>query len=72
MIRTENMTIGGRDFVKTWSDAGKMIERDGVFYEEAIDPAEFDRIYLETDVDITMSEEAALAELTEVLEDEEI
>lgn len=72
MIQTEILSIGGMDFVKTWSDAGKMIERDGVFYEEAIDPAEFDRTYTETDVDIVLPEEAALAELTEVLEDEEI
>ncbi len=72
MIRTEILSIGGRDFVKTWSDAGKMIEREGVLYEEAFDPAEFDRVYTETDVDMDVPAEAALEELTEVLEDEEI
>jgi hypothetical protein len=49
MIITEELTIGGRDFIKTYSDAGYMIERDGVRYSEAIDPAEFHRIYIETD-----------------------
>ena len=49
MIRTENMTIGGREFVKTFSDAGYMVERDGIRYGEAIDPAEFGRTYIETD-----------------------
>ena len=49
MIITEELTIGGRDFIKTYSDAGYMIERDGARYSEAIDPAEFHRIYIETD-----------------------
>lgn len=41
-----------RTFVKTYSDEGKMIERDGEVYEEAIDPMEFDRTYTETDIPI--------------------
>ena len=49
MIKTENLTIGGRAFVKTYSDDGYMIERDGVRYSQAIDPAEFGRKYTETD-----------------------
>ena len=49
MIIKENLTINGRDFVKTYSDAGMMVERDGVRYSEAIDPAEFGREYTETD-----------------------
>ena len=57
MIRTENMTIGGREFVKTYSDAGFMIERDGVRYAEAIDPAEFGRTYIETDELIETTDE---------------
>lgn len=35
---------------RTYSDAGMMIERDGTLYSEAIDPAELDRQYSETDV----------------------
>ena len=34
---------------RTYSDAGMMIERDGVRYSEAIDPAELVRTYTETD-----------------------
>lgn len=34
---------------RTYSDAGYMIERDGVLYSEAIDPAELERTYTETD-----------------------
>lgn len=34
---------------RTYSDKGMMIERDGVRYSEAVDPAEFDRLYTETD-----------------------
>ena len=49
MIVTENLTINGVEFVKTYSDSGFMVERDGVRYGEAIDPAEFGRTYTETD-----------------------
>ena len=53
MIITETVTINGRDFRKTYSDEGFMIERDGVQYSEAIDPIGFeDRVYTETDVKI--------------------
>ena len=34
---------------RTYSDKGMMIEREGVRYEEAIDPAELNRVYTETD-----------------------
>ena len=33
---------------RTYSDRGMKIERDGVLYDEAIDPAELDRKYIET------------------------
>ena len=33
---------------RTYSDAGMMIEREGVRYDEAIDPVEFNRTYTET------------------------
>ena len=68
MILTENLTVNGKAFVRTWSDSGKLIERDGVLYGEAIDPAEYGRVYTETDEDIEVSPEEALAELLEVLE----
>ena len=34
---------------RTYSDFGLLIERDGVRYSEAIDPAELNRQYIETD-----------------------
>lgn len=49
MIKTENLTINGKQFIRTYSDSGYMVERDGVRYAEAIDPAEFNRQYTETD-----------------------
>ena len=41
---------------RTYSDKGMMIERDGVRYDEAIDPAELNRQYTETDEPIEVSE----------------
>lgn len=62
MIVTENMTINGKAFVKTYSDGGYKVERDGVRYDEAIDPAELDRIYTETDEAIDGYTDEATAE----------
>ena len=52
MIQTELIMIDGRQLRRTWSDAGFMIERDGAMYSEAVDPAEFDRVYIETDMPV--------------------
>ena len=49
MIVTESMTINGKPFIRTYSDSGYMVERDGIRYGEAIDPAELNRQYTETD-----------------------
>ena len=57
MIKTELITIDERQLRRTWSDAGFMIERDGAVYSEAVDPAEFDRVYTETDVLIEVMED---------------
>ena len=48
MIKTELIMVDERQLRRTWSDTGFMIERDGAVYSEAVDPAEFDRIYTET------------------------
>lgn len=50
MIRTENFTINEKQFIRTYSDAGRYVVRDGVSYEEACDPAEYGRTYTEGDV----------------------
>lgn len=42
---------------RTYSTNGVMIERDGELYEEAIDPAELNRQYTETDIPIDVIEE---------------
>lgn len=65
MIVTEAMTISGKAFVKTYSDSGYMVERGGVRYSEAIDPAELGRTYTETDERI--AEEITDAEALEIL-----
>lgn len=49
MIISANLIIDEKLFVKTYSDSGMMVERDGVRYAEAIDPAELNRQYTETD-----------------------
>ena len=43
-IRAEGVVLN-----RTYSDKGMMIEREGIRYEEAIDPAELNRVYTETD-----------------------
>lgn len=70
MIKTENMPINGKSFVKTFSDSGYMVERDGIRYSEAIDPAEFNRTYTETDEPIEgedMTETEAKAAAYDIL-----
>lgn len=49
MIKTELLTINERLFVKTYSDKGMKILRDGVEYDEALDPAGSGRTYTESD-----------------------
>ena len=49
MIVKENIEIGGKEFVKQYSDGGFYIERDGAKYSDAIDPADIERTYTETD-----------------------
>ena len=58
MIVREDITINNKNFIKTYSDIGMMIERDGVQYSEAIDPIEFaeERVYVETDIPIENEE----------------
>jgi hypothetical protein len=54
MIITEHLRTreDGTILIRTYSDSGYMIEREGVMYEEAIDPIEFGREYIETNVKI--------------------
>lgn len=59
MIKTETVTYSGKEYIHTWSDLHMMIERDGVVYEEALDPIDSGRVYTETDkpiVEVTEEE----------------
>jgi hypothetical protein len=61
MIKQENIQINGQEFIRTYSDNNKYVVRDGVSYSEAVDPAEFNRVYTEGDVmpDEEITEEEA-------------
>ena len=64
MIKTENLTIKDKSFIRTYSDSGHYVVRDGVEYSEAIDPAEFNRQYTETEemiAGLTDTQQKALA-----------
>ena len=54
MIKAETITINGRTFVRTYSDANRMIKQDGTgaVYSEAYDPVDSGRTYSETDEEI--------------------
>ena len=54
MIIQTTKEINGVVYSYTYSDAGNMIERDGVRYSEAVDPLDSGRIYTETDEPIDM------------------
>ena len=54
MIKTEHFMTRSDGVVlnRTYSDIGMMIERNGVLYSEAVDPAHLNRIYVETSTPI--------------------
>lgn len=56
---------------RTYSDAGMMIERDGVRYGEAIDPREMKRTYTETAEPIEKPKEEAEDQTREEGENDE-
>lgn len=51
MTRTDGVKL-----YRTYSDAGLRIERDGVIYDEAIDPEDTNRVYTETEEKIYFDE----------------
>lgn len=54
MIKTETFTINDKQFIRTYSDRGMMIHGGSpeADYAEALDPAEFGRTYIETNIPI--------------------
>ncbi len=65
MIVTENFKVGERDFIRTYSDAGRYVVRDGVEYTEACDPAEYGRTY--TEGDLIPEDDAEAAEILNII-----
>lgn len=49
MIREDGVVLN-----RTYSDKNMMIERDGELYCEAIDPAELERVYVETNIPVEL------------------
>lgn len=47
MIIQEHFDVNGHDFIRTYSNSGRYVVRDGVSYSEACDPAELGRTYAE-------------------------
>ena len=47
---------------RTYSDEGYMIERDGILYAEAIDPADVERVYTETNEKIEAFEHSDIVD----------
>ena len=67
MIKTETLTIGGKQFIRTYSDKGMMIHGGSpeADYSEALDPAELGRTYTETDIPV--EDETTAEEIVEIL-----
>lgn len=59
-IQTEQIIINGREFVRTYSDAGRYVVGGSPYdeYTEAIDPAEFGRTYIEGGIMPDMNDDA--------------
>jgi hypothetical protein len=66
MILQEHFEIDGRDFIRTYSNSGRYVVRDGVEYSEACDPSEFGRTY--TEGDLIPDEERDMEELADKAE----
>ena len=68
MIKTEQITFSGTDFIYTYSDAGfKIKNQNGEIYDEAYDLVEMPRTYTETDIPIKPEEEKTPEELLEII-----
>lgn len=51
MIITETITINNTEYLHTYSDLGYRVERDGIQYDDAVDPIDSGRIYTEVVVE---------------------
>jgi hypothetical protein len=57
VTKTHKTRSDGVVLVRTYSDAGYQIEREGVLYSEAIDPADANRVYTETAAPVEVRDE---------------
>lgn len=64
-IVQEHFDVNGRDFIRTYSDAGRAVVRDGEEYSEACDPAEFGRTY--TEGELMPEDESEAEEILNIL-----
>lgn len=48
MIVTETVQINGSNYLHNYSDEGKMIERNGILYSDAVDVEGSSNIYIES------------------------
>lgn len=68
-VKIETITINDKQFTRTYSDSGYLIERNGIRYEEAIDALETaGRTYTETDIPIEDTE-ATIEDYQEALKE---
>ena len=67
MIKQVHFWIKNREYVKTKSDDGRYVVRDGIAYDEAYDPAEFNRQYTEGDLIPEEIDSADKAEAYDIL-----
>lgn len=51
MIITETIIIKDTEYLHTYSDLGYQVERDGIQYDDAIDPIDSGRTYTEVVVE---------------------
>lgn len=68
MIKTESLVINSTSFIRTYSDLDRKVERDGVLYDEAIDPVDSGRTYTESTEMIDTEEDVTESEIIEELE----
>lgn len=57
---------------RTYSDKNMMIERNGVLYSEAIDPANLKRVYTETDIPVAEYDEKEVIPVEETMSMQEM
>lgn len=65
-IISETVTLNDRKFTKTYSNSGFYIERNNMFYTEAIDPLGSGREYTETDRLIETEEQSVEEKISAV------